>query len=381
MDKKAIWKDILTKKRFVIKIGTNSLLEESGDFDFVSIAKLIKGIKKLLENGKEVLLVSSGAISAGLKRMKRKEQTHDVVEQQVLAAIGNPMLMQKYIQMFGNTPVAQVLLTQHDLSSRSSYTHLRNAIEKMLEMGIVPIINENDVVSIDELAGTSDNPTTTEYNFSDNDVLSALLTGAVDGDVLVVLSDVDGLYTKHPNSPNAEFIEVVNKIDARIKGMGQTATRGGRGGMKTKILAAEIATKSGAYTIITSAKDVSVTDLLSGNMRSTIFTPEKTLSNKSIWLLYATNAAGKIIIDDGAIKAIKKGASLLLPGILEAIGDFVERDVIQLVSQAGNVVGKGITNYSSKVIRERIAQKREGVLPKRTFEVVTHENMEFIEQI
>lgn len=381
MDKKDLWKQILNKKRFVIKIGTNSLLEKNGNFDFVSIAKLIKGIKKLLENGKEVLLVSSGAISAGLKKIERNEQPNDIVEQQVLAAIGNPVLMQQYMQMFGDTPVAQVLLTQHDLSSRSNYTHLRNAMEKMIELGIVPIINENDVVSIDELAGTSENPTSTEYNFSDNDVLSALVTGAIDADVLIILSDVDGLYTKHPNSPHAELLEVVEKIDPNIRKMAQTGSKGGRGGMKTKVLAAEIATKSGAYTIITSAKDVSVSDLLSGNMRSTIFMPDKSLSNKSIWLLYATNASGKIIIDEGAVKAIKKGASLLLPGIIDVKGDFVEKDVIQLSNTEGIVVGKGITNYSSKVITERIEQKKEGVLPKKTFEVVSHENMEFIEQI
>ncbi|MCP4761605.1 MAG: glutamate 5-kinase [archaeon] len=371
--KKEIWKDIQNKKRFIIKIGTNSLLEKSGKFDYVSIAKLVKGIKILIENGKEVLLVSSGAISAGMKKLGLKERPNDIVAQQAIAAIGNPILMNQYSQMFEETPIAQVLLTQHDLSGRSNYMHLRNALEKMLSMGIVPIINENDVVSIDELAGTDINPNKTEYNFSDNDVLSALTTGALDADVLIILSDVNGLYTKHPNSPKAEFIDIVEKVDDKIKKMGQKGGKGGRGGMKTKILAAEIATKSGAYTVITSAKDSTIDELISGNIKCTIFLPEKARSKKSIWLIYATNADGKIVIDEGAKKALKSGASLLLPGIRDIQGNFVEKEVVQIIDENLTVFAKGIVNYSLKVLNEKIKENSRGVV------VISHENMEFID--
>lgn len=379
IEKKKIWEDIQGKKRLVIKIGTNSLLEKDGRFDFVAIAKLIKGIKELLKQKKEVLLVSSGAVSAGMKKIGLKDRPKEVVAQQALAAIGNPILMQQYMQMFEEIPVAQILLTQHDLSCRSNYLHFRNAMEKLISMGVVPIINENDVVSIDELAGTVENPVSTEYNFSDNDVLSALIAGALDADVLIILSDVDGLYTKNPSHDNAEFIDIVEKVDEKIRMMAGSSSKGGRGGMKTKILAAEIVTKSGGYMVITSAKDASLTELIKGNLKCTIFLPVKDLPKKSIWLTYATNVAGKIQIDDGAVKAISSGASLLLPGIKDTIGDFVEKDVVQIIDTNSKIIARGITNYSSKVIQERLHQKNGGTLPKKTYEVVTHENMEFLD--
>lgn len=379
IEKKKIWEDIQGKKRFVIKIGTNSLLEKDGRFDFVAIAKLIKGIKELLKQQKEVLLVSSGAVSAGMKKIGMKERPKEVVAQQALAAIGNPILMQQYMQMFEEIPVAQILLTQHDLSCRSNYLHFRNAMEKLISMGVVPIINENDVVSIDELAGTVENPVSTEYNFSDNDVLSALVAGALDADVLIVLSDVDGLYTKNPSHNNAEFIDIVEKVDEKIRLMAGSSNKGGRGGMKTKILAAEIVTKSGGYMIITSAKEASLPEIIKGNVKCTTFLPVKDLPKKSIWLTYATNVAGKIQIDEGAVKAITSGASLLLPGIKDTIGDFVEKDVVQIIDINSKVIARGITNYSAKVIQERLNQKNGGTLPKKTYEVITHENMEFLD--
>ena len=377
-DKNNIWKEIRSKNRFIIKIGTNSLLEKSGEFDYITIAALIKGIKYLLKLNKQVILVSSGAISAGMKQLRIVERPNDIVTQQVLAAIGNPILIQKYIQMFDGIPIGQVLLNQTDLSNRTSYLHFRNAIEKMLSMGILPIINENDVVSIDELVGTSQNPNEIEYNFSDNDVLSALVVGALDGEVLLILSDVDGLYTKHPNSPKAEFIEIVETINDEIKKMGGSQTKGGRGGMKTKIMAAEIATKTGAFTIITHSKKFNIESLFNNELKATIFLPSKSISGKKIWLIYATNAEGKIFIDEGALEAIKNGASLLLPGIIKTSGNFVERDVVQIVDKNSKIVAKGIVNYSSKVIQERINELKEGILPKRTFEIISHENLEFL---
>jgi len=282
--------------------------------------------------------------------------------------------------MFGDTPIAQILLTQYDLSARSNYMHLREAFEKLLAMGIVPIINENDVVSIDELAGTYDNPSSTEYNFSDNDVLSALTTGALNADVLIILSDVDGLYSKHPNSPKAVFIDLVEKNDDSIKKMVTSGSKGGRGGMVTKLLAAEIATKSGAYTIITHAKQASIEELLTGNKKCTIFMPNRVLTNKNLWLMYATNSDGRIIIDEGATKALGSGASLLLPGISSIEGKFKENDIIQIVDPKNKVLAKGISNYSSKVIQERLTQKVNGTLPKMSFgPIVSHENMIFFD--
>jgi len=379
--KKTIWEEIKKKKRFVIKIGTNSLLERDGRFDHLSMAKLVKIIKQLLKAKKEVLLVSSGAISAGMRKMGLEQRPNDIVEQQVLAAIGNPLLIQQYNQLFETIPTAQVLVTQQDLSRRVSFIHFRDALERMLSMGVVPIINENDVLSVDELVGSADLLNSTEFNFSDNDVLSALITGAMKADVLIILSDVQGLYTKHPNSPKAEFIEIVPEIDEKIKAMGKAGSKGGRGGMKTKLLAAEIATKSGAHVMITSVKDEKLGDLLEGNIKSTLFLPNqnsngrRSLADRVIWLLFATNAEGTIIVDKGATKALRNGASLLLPGIIEVQGKFVEREVVEIRNPDGENIAKGIANYSSKVIKERINMRAKGVLPKITFEIISHENM------
>ena len=150
-------------------------------------------------------------------------------------------------------------------------------------------------------------------------------------------------------------------------------------GMKTKILSAEIATKCGAYTIIASAKNTAINELFNGNNRCTVFLPNKSLPNKKIWMIYAANACGKIAIDNGAVEALKKGASLLLPGITNVDGDFVEKDVVEIVDQSDSVIARGITNYSSKVICERLAQLNEGTLPKKTFKIISHENMAFLD--
>ncbi len=378
-NKQEILFEIQQKKRIVIKIGTNSILERNGDFNFVSIAKLIKDIKLLRGENKEILLVSSGAVSAGKKCMQMKNRPNDIVAQQVLAAIGNPILMQHYITIFKDTIIAQILLSQHDLSDRQSYQHFRNAMEKMLEMGIIPIINENDVVSIDELIGTSHNPLRSqEYNFSDNDVLSSLVCGAVDADLLLILSDIDGLYTKHPNSSEAKFIDIVPKIDDKIHQMAKGEDKGGRGGMRTKIKAAEISSKGGAYTIISSAQDFSIHKLFNNKQKCTIFLPNPVASKRSHWLLYAANAVGAVIIDEGAKNALNKGASLLLPGIQKVSGKFRQDDVINIIGPDNIPFLKGISNYSSKVIKERIEQLKIKILPKKTFIIIEHEDMETI---
>ncbi|MBD3354137.1 MAG: glutamate 5-kinase, partial [Candidatus Lokiarchaeota archaeon] len=190
--------------------------------------------------------------------------------------------------------------------------------------------------------------------------------------------DIDGLYTKHPNSPFAEFIDLVREIDDDIISMAQSGSKSGRGGMKTKILAADIASKCGSYVVITSVENAAVDQLILGETKCTLFLPAEKLPNKSIWLMYATNASGNVIIDEGAIKALKKGASLLLPGIGKVEGTFVEGDIVQISDKNGVAFAKGISNYSSKVINERLDQKKEGILPNKTFEVISHENMEFL---
>src|SRR5271157_387259 len=206
------WDAIKNAHRIVVKIGTKSVLASDGSFDFKTMAALIYDIKTMVKDeGKELVLVTSGAVAAGMKKLGMKERPRDLVLQQVAASVGQPLLLNEYIRMFDDMSVAQILLTQQDLSMRKSYVHFFNAMEQMLKMKIVPILNENDVVSIDELVGTKSGETAKDYNFSDNDVLSALVAASISADLLIVMSDVDGLYNKHPNAKDAEFLPTWKK--------------------------------------------------------------------------------------------------------------------------------------------------------------------------
>ena len=244
-------------QNIVVKIGTKSLLLDDSSFDFKIIASLVQDIKILVRNkGKRVVLVTSGAVSAGMRKLEMDERPRDLVLQQVAASVGNPLLMNEYIRMFGDMPVAQILLTQQALSDRVTYNHFSNTMDRLLRMKIVPIVNENDVISIDELVDTRYGEKHTEYNFSDNDVLSALVAASINADLLVILSDVDGLYTNHPDSNEAEFIPVVNAVTEDIIKMGKDGSKLGRGGMQTKLKAAQICSMAGVWMVIADAKKV-----------------------------------------------------------------------------------------------------------------------------
>ncbi|MHA1369919.1 MAG: glutamate 5-kinase [Promethearchaeota archaeon] len=344
--------DISNLKRIVVKIGTKSLLLNDKSFDFKTIAAVVHDIKILVkEMKKEVVLVTSGAVSAGMKKLGLESRPRDLVMQQVCASVGNPLLLNEYVRMFDDTPVAQILLTQQDLSNRKSYIHFLNAMEMLLKKQIIPIVNENDVVSIDELVGTRSGESGTDYNFSDNDVLSALVAASIEADMLIILSDVEGLYTKHPNSKNAKFIPFVDKIDEKIWKMASQGGKLGRGGMVTKLKAARICMLSGVWMVIAHAKKSEIMKILNFETKFTLFKPKKRIPHKKLWLFFAANVEGRIIIDDGATSAIKKGASMLLPGIKKVTGEFNKGDVVELVNENTlETLGKGITNYSSQEI-------------------------------
>nr|MDO8109543.1 glutamate 5-kinase [Candidatus Sigynarchaeota archaeon] len=348
----AAWDAIKNAKRLVIKIGTKSILLDDRSFDFKTMTALIQDIKDMVKNqDKQVVLVTSGAVAAGMKKIGMKERPRDLVQQQVAAAVGNPLLLNEYVRMFDDMPVAQILLTQQDLSNRKSYVHFSNAMEMMLKMKIIPVLNENDVVSIDELVGTKSGESGKDYNFSDNDVLSALVAASINADLLIVMSDVDGLYTKHPNSKNAEFLPYVEKITDEILAMGQEGGKSGRGGMATKLKAAEIATTSGAWMVICHAKKTNIGELIKGGGKCTVFKPSERLSGKKVWMIFAANVDGRILLDAGAVNAVKSGASVLLPGITKVIGEFNKSDVIEIWDEKNNIMlGKGMTSHSSQEI-------------------------------
>jgi len=345
------WPAIRDAKRIVIKIGTKSLLLDDRSFDFKTMATLIQDIKQMIKDqGKEVVLVTSGAVSAGMKKLGIEERPRDLVLQQVAAGVGNPLLLNEYVRMFDDVPVAQVLLTQEDLSNRISYNHFLDAMERMLQMGVVPIVNENDVVSIDELVGTKSGESMIDYNFSDNDVLSALVAASINADLLVVMSDVDGLYTKPPTEDGAEFIPYVDELTDEIKVLGLGGSNLGRGGMVTKLKAAQICMQSGVWMIITNAKKAEVIDLVASGGKCTIFKPAERLPGKKLWIIFAANVQGKISLDDGAVEAIRSGASLLLPGITSVQGEFHENDVVEIWDSTDLCLGRGMTNYSAQEI-------------------------------
>ncbi len=334
---------IKSANRIVVKIGTSSLVKDDKTFDLETIKKLAFDIEALRKRGKEVLLVTSGAVTAGIEAMQIEERPREVVALQVLAAVGQPLLMGVYTRFFSEYRVAQILLTQRDLSDRQSFNHFREALEKMLSMGIIPIINENDTVSIDELT----HPEGLEFNFSDNDVLSALVAASIKADLLVILSDTEGLYDKNPSYEGAQLIPFVKKITPEVRKVAEGGGKLGRGGMDAKILAADIVTTAGAAVIIAHAKKNRLVNIIDQATVGTVFQPQEELPDKKLWMLFSTIVTGKLQVDDGAKDAILNGASLLFAGIVNIKGHFHKDDIVEMVDKEGERFARGIVNYSS----------------------------------
>ncbi|MDE7426079.1 MAG: glutamate 5-kinase [Lachnospiraceae bacterium] len=263
---------IRDKKRIVIKIGTSTIThEETGALNLVKLEKLVRLLTDLRNQGKEVVLVSSGAIAVGRKAMGIKERTEEMSVKQACAAIGQARLMMVYQKLFGeyNQVTAQVLMTKYTMINHVSRKNAQNTFRELLKMGVIPIVNENDTVSTDEM----------EYgNFGDNDTLSAIVAALIGADLLILLSDIDGLYTDDPNvNPNADFVECVDVIDEKLENMGKGVTSDvGTGGMATKISAAKIATDSGSDMVIANGENIGVVHrIMQGEKIGTIFRAHK----------------------------------------------------------------------------------------------------------
>ena len=371
------WQVFRDAKRIVIKLGTKALITENGQFDDGLFEALARDIKTLRDQGKEILIVSSGAVNAGLNSLKKQKRPRDVIDQQVYAAIGNPLLIEKYRKALSFTAIAQILVTQEDLSNRKSFLNVRNTLERMVKKGYIPVINENDVVSINELYSDKE----TEYNFTDNDILAAIIAASMNAQLLIIFSDVDGLYTKHPNSEYKEFIPYVPVVNRTIREMGQTGTQYGRGGMTSKIHAAEIATQSGSNVFLCHAKKTSLLDIFSGQAKGTFFLQSTVqLTNKHRWLIYGGIVRGNLDIDKGAKRAITNGASLLFGGITGIEGDFQKNDIVT-ISYDDEVFAKGIVNYSTETLERFANMDKEEVLKyfkkHGIREIITHEKMGF----
>ncbi|MHC4783922.1 MAG: glutamate 5-kinase [Planctomycetota bacterium] len=328
-------------KRIVIKIGTSTLSTDDGiNRDYIQT--LAKEVAQLVASDRQVLIVSSGAIGMGAKQLNIAGPVTDMELRQACAATGQPLLMHAYHEAFSavGLTVSQVLVTAEVLDKRKTYLNLRNAIEGLLKLGTVPIINENDCVSTEEI-GTA---------FGDNDKLSALVASKIDADLLIMLTDIDALYDKDPRKhDDAKPVDVVHEItDEIIKAAGKKGTDHSTGGMKTKLTAASIAAKAGCKMVLANgAENDIIKKIMEGTQIGTLFLPdEQTLSNRARWILHS-KPEGTIHVDEGAIKAIGKRKSLLPSGITKVQGTFAAGAVVMI-----NEVAKAVVSLNSDEISQ-----------------------------
>lgn len=328
-------------------MGTSSLVKRDGSLNLAEMEKLVHQVASVVNAGNSVIIVTSGAIASGNTELGVKPNPNDLVSQQTSAAAGQGILMSHYREFFKRRglKVAQILLTQDDLSNRTSYVHICSVLDSLLKLGAIPIVNENDVTSIDEIMPVMQGHS---VNFSDNDVLSALIANAVGADLLVILSDVDGLYTAHPDSPEAELIPVVKEVTSELTGLADGKGALGRGGMKTKLRAAEIVTSSGIPMVIASgSRERVLEDIIKGKKVGTFFKAMEKMSSRKRWIAYGSSVKGGLVVNEGARAAILRGASLLPVGVTGVSGSFGVGDVVGLFDGAGAEFARGIANYTS----------------------------------
>ncbi|MDF3035243.1 MAG: glutamate 5-kinase [Paucimonas sp.] len=338
-------------KRLVVKVGSSLVTNEGKGLDHGAIEKWASQIAELRRAGKEVLLVSSGAIAEGMQRLRFDRRPTEIHELQACAAVGQMGLAQIYETSFGkhNLRTAQILLTHADLADRERYLNARSTLLTLLRLGVVPIINENDTVVTDEI------------KFGDNDTLGALVANLIEGDALIILTDQKGLYTADPRKdPSAEFVHEARAGDPALEAMAGGAGTGiGRGGMLTKILAARRAAASGAHTVIAWGREENVlTRLAAGEAIGTQLTAQTAqLTARKQWMADHLQTAGEVMLDAGAVqKLTAEGKSLLPIGVVAVSGKFGRGDVITCTDEAGRAIARGISNYSSSDTR-RIARK------------------------
>lgn len=338
-------RELLRKKnRIVVKVGSSTLTHETGKLNYCRIERLAMEIADLANQGKEMVLVSSGAVSAGMGPLGLSARPRTIREKQAVAAVGQGVLMHTYEKMFreyGQT-VGQVLLTRMDAQDRKKFMNSRNTLLTMLQMGVIPIINENDVVAIDE------------FKIGDNDTLSAMVSNFIEADLLIILSDVDGLYTANPQThPDARIIPVVAEVDRHVYDIaGGAGSSIGTGGMYTKIQAASIATSAGVDMVIASgSEDGVLRRICRGEDVGTWFrAKDSNLHTKKRWLLSGSKAQGSVIVDKGCRDALTAHGSSLLPvGISAVEGTFHEGDIVNVLYE-GMVIAKGIVNYNSESV-------------------------------
>ena len=357
--------DLNNIKRIVFKFGTNVLRNDEGYISLARIYSFIEAIAKYKKMGKEVLVVTSGAVGLGAKKINAADLS-EVSLKQACAAIGQSQLMSIYEDGFSKFDIvtAQILLTEEDFSNRRRYLNLRSTLDTLLKYNVIPIINENDTVSSDELKLLYD---VAQISFSDNDKLSALVASELDADLLIILSDINGLYDDNPKTnPNANFIHEVFEVTKEIESLGLDASKGGRGGMKTKLQAAKIVTRSGCALIIANGKTPNILNNIFTTKEKTIFYPveeNNELNTKKRWIAYATTIIGKVLVNAGAKKAIiEKDSSLLPIGVIKVINNFKKGDIVSIIDENGEEFARGIINYNSEDTKKIIGKHSDSIL-------------------
>jgi len=335
----------MTYRRIVAKFGTGLLTSGTDYLDLQVMSSLVEQIARLQRQGKEIVIISSGAIASGRQKLQKVPERKNTPFKQVLASVGQSHLMYTYEQLFSrhDMTVAQALLTKEALCDRSGYLNARNTLLALIELDIVCIVNENDVVAVDEIE---------ELKFGDNDNLSAMVANLVDADVLVILTDIGGLYSADPRcNPQAQLIHRVDKIDAEIERMARgTASRQGAGGMITKIEAARLATCSGVNVVIAGGRESDILARISQGEDVGTFFPAQVnkMESRKRWMLSGLASRGKVTVDEGASSALKEHHKSLLPaGVTKAEGSFQRGDIVNLLDDKGKRIGYGIVNYSS----------------------------------
>lgn len=358
-------------KRIVIKVGTSTITYANGKRNFSQIDRLAREISDLQNQGKEMILVTSGAVAVGVDRMGLPGKPKTIPGKQAAAAVGQGVLMHTYEKFFADYGqiVAQVLITKTEAIDRHRYTNTRNTFMELMRQRVIPIVNENDVVALDEL------------KIGDNDNMSALVAGIVDADLVIILSDVDGLYTANPQThPDAvivpEVAELTPEIEASAGGVGSAR---GTGGMATKIQAAKAATSSGIHLVIASGTEKNaITRVLQGEELGTLFVSrENRLQFRKRWLAFGAKIAGSIVVDDGCAKAIRKagGCSILPAGVFAVQGEFLPGSTVSVIDKDAHELARGLVHYSSAEL-EQIKGCNSGeianILGHKNFDEVIH---------
>ncbi len=345
-------------QKIVVKVGTSTLTHKNGKLNLEQIERLVRQLSDLRNQGKDVVLVSSGAIGAGMGKLNLEERPKTIPEKQAVAAVGQGILLHIYEKIFAEygQATAQLLLTKADLEHRQRFLNARNTLLTLLKLGVIPIVNENDTVAFEEI------------KFGDNDTLAALVGTLIDADLVILLTDIDGFYDGDPRKrKDAKRISVVETIDAQVESLaGSVGSKFGSGGMATKITAASIAVNAGIPLMIAhGAESHIIRKLTGGEDVGTLFLPiEMKPHLRKKWIAFGSHVGGRLVVDDGAKDAlIHKGKSLLPSGITAVEGDFAAGDVVEIVDGQGREFARGISNYSWMELHKIKGQKSKDICP------------------